>query len=470
MSRKRGPRSDGPRARRSFTPGQKLDLLTRYEQAVAAGEGGAFLRREGLYSSLMSEWRRARDAGLLQGKPAGETVGRPSAEQAEIIRLRRELERTQARLARTETALQIMGKAPRALGGHLQERAGRSGRVRARQALMDAYRELTGAGTTTRVAARVTGIARASADRDRRRPSPTASLRRVPANALSTAEREQILAVLDSPDFVDAAPAQIYAALLDQGVYVGSIATMYRILREHRQVRERRRLARHPTRSRPELVAHGPRQVYSWDITKLAGPAKGVYYDAYVMIDIWSRYIVGVRVHARESGPLAESMMREVFDVHGVPHVVHADRGTSMTSKSVADLLEDLAVTRSHSRPKVSNDNPYSEAWFKTLKYAPVFPDRFASLADARAFMTDFVTWYNHAHRHSGIGLHTPAEVHHGRHHTVRANREQTLAAARAAHPQRFSTTRLLPKILDLPDQVWINKPDRQTEPAPQVA
>jgi transposase InsO family protein len=331
---------------------------------------------------------------------------------------------------------------------------------------MDAYRALTGAGTTTRTASRVTGIARASADRDRRRSSPSRPHRLVPANALSPGDRQKVLAVLDSPEFVDAAPAQVYAALLDQGVYVGSIATMYRILREHRQVSERRRLARHPARQRPELVADGPRQVYSWDITKLAGPVKGVYFDAYVMIDIYSRYIVGVRVHARESGPLAETMMRQVFDTHGVPHVVHADRGTSMTSKSVAELLEDLAVTRSHSRPKVSNDNPYSEAWFKTLKYAPVFPDRFASLADARTFMTDFVAWYNEAHRHSGIGLHTPSEVHHGRHDTVRAARERTLTAARAAHPERFSTTRLLPKILDLPEQAWINKP----QPAPQTA
>jgi transposase InsO family protein len=335
---------------------------------------------------------------------------------------------------------------------------------------MHAYQELTSAGTTTRDAATMTGIARASADRDRRRPSPSCPTRSVPANALGAAEREQILALLDSAQFVDAAPAQIYAALLDQGVYVASIATMYRILREHRQISERRRLARHPARTRPELLADGPRQVFSWDITKLAGPVKGTYFDAYVMIDIYSRYIVGVRVHARESGPLAESMMREVFDVHGVPHVIHADRGTSMTSKSVAELLEDLAVTRSHSRPKVSDDNPYSEAWFKTLKYAPVFPDRFASLAQARAFMTDFVAWYNHAHRHSGIGLHTPAEVHHGRHHSVRAAREDTLATARAAHPERFSATRLLPKILDLPEQVWINKPDQQPKPALQVA
>jgi transposase InsO family protein len=218
---------------------------------------------------------------------------------------------------------------------------------------MDAFGELTEAGTTTRAAAAMTGIARSSAGRDRRRPSPSRGPRPAPANALTAAEREHVLRLLDSPQFVDAAPAQIYAALLDQGVYVGSIATMYRILREHRQIRERRRLARHPARQRPELVAAGPRQVFSWDITKLAGPVKGSYFDAYVMIDIYSRYIVGVRVHARESGPLAESMMREVFGVHGVPHVVHADRGTSMTSKSVADLLEDLAVTRSHSRPRV---------------------------------------------------------------------------------------------------------------------
>lgn len=331
---------------------------------------------------------------------------------------------------------------------------------------MAAYHALTSARITTRDAARLTGIARSSAERDRRRPTPAAPVRRAPANALTPGEREQVLRLLNSAEFVDAAPAQIYAALLDQDVYVASIATMYRVLREHAQVRERRRLARHPARRRPELVADAPRQVYTWDITKLAGPAKGVYYDAYVMIDIYSRYIVGVRVHARESGPLAESMMREVFGVHGVPRVVHADRGTSMTSKSVADLLEDLDVTRSHSRPKVSNDNPYSEAWFKTLKYAPVFPDRLASLADARAFMNDFVTWYNHAHRHSGIGLHTPADVHHDRHHTVRANRADTLAAARAAHPERFGTTRPLPKILDLPEQVWINKPEPQRQAA----
>ena len=329
---------------------------------------------------------------------------------------------------------------------------------------MDAFRELASVGTSTRTASRLTGIARATIDRDAARPTPLLPQRSTPANALTAEEKARVLAVLDSPEFVDAAPAQAYVGLLDQGVYVGSVSTMYRILREHAQVKERRRQARHPARTRPELVADGPGQVYCWDITKLAGPVKGCYYDAYVMIDIYSRYIVGARVHAGEDGALASQMMREVFGVHGIPHVVHADRGTAMTSKSVADLLEDLAVTRSHSRPKVSNDNPHIEAWNKTLKYAPVFPERFASLAEARQFLTDFVAWYNECHHHAGIGMHTPSEVHHGRHHAVRARREAALTAARAAHPERFSTADRLPKILTLPDQVWINKPDEQPQ------
>lgn len=329
---------------------------------------------------------------------------------------------------------------------------------------MRTFRELTAAGTSTRTAAMLTGIARATIDRDAARPTPLLRQRFVPANALTPEEKARVLAVLNSAEFVDAAPGQVYAGLLDQGEYIGSISTMYRVLGENAQVKERRRQARHPARTRPELVADGPGQVYSWDITKLAGPVKGCYYDAYVMIDIYSRYIVGVRVHAREDGVLATDMMREVFGVHGIPHVVHADRGTAMTSKSVADLLEDLAVTRSHSRPKVSNDNPYSEAWFKTLKYAPVFPERFASLADARQFMTEFMAWYNECHHHAGIGMHTPSEVHHGRHHAVRARREATLAAARAAHPERFGRNEHLPKILHLPDKVWINKPEQPND------
>lgn len=207
--------------------------------------------------------------------------------------------------------------------------------------------------------------------------------------------------------------------------------------------------------------------MYTWDITKLAGPVKGTYFDAYVMIDIYSRYIVGARVHAHESGPLAEEMMREVFGVHGIPQVVHADRGTSMTSKTVAVLLADLEVTPSHSRPKARNDNPYSEAWFKTLKYAPVFPDRFGSLTHARTFMAEFVAWYNHEHHHKGVGLHTPADVHYGLAAAIAEDRANVLASARAVNPERF-TTHVPPKILALPEAAWINQPEQPAEPIPE--
>ena len=207
----------------------------------------------------------------------------------------------------------------------------------------------------------------------------------------------------------------------------------------------------------PELVATAPGQVYSWDITKLAGPVKGQYFHCSVMIDIYSRYIVGVHVHNSESGLLAAAMMSEIFDLHGVPQVAHADRGTSTTSKTVAVLLSDLKITQSHSRPRVSNDNPYSEAWFKTCKYAPTFPERFSSLEAARTFMSDFVNHYNHHHRHAGIGLHTPGDVHFGHANVTAAIRSDALAVARAAHPIRFATT-TDPKFLALL-AAWIDKP-----------
>lgn len=327
---------------------------------------------------------------------------------------------------------------------------------------MGTYRELRAVGVTTRRAAALTGLSRATAGR--KPATPVRAARVVPANRLSCAERAEVVKVLDSARFVDQPPLQVYAQLLDEDRYLCSVSSMYRILGEHRQVRERRRLARHPARVRPELVATGPGQVFSWDITKLAGPVKGKYFDAYVMIDIYSRYIVGAVVHAHESGPLAVEMMKEIFGVHGVPQVVHADRGTSMTSKTVAALLSDLEVTRSHSRPKVSNDNPYSEAWFKTLKYAPTFPERFGCLADAQAFLADFVQWYNHEHKHSGIGLHSPADVHYGLAAAKATDRFATLAIARAANPERFGTSNP-PKILHLPDSAWINPP-LPSEPA----
>ena len=309
----------------------------------------------------------------------------------------------------------------------------------------------------------LTGTVRSTAIRRRNAataPTPAASTQPAcePANKLTDAERKAVLAVLTSDRFVDLAPLQIYAQLLDEGLYLCSVSTMYRVLAENRQVKERRRLARHPAKVCPELVATGPRQVYSWDITKLAGPVKGTYFDAYVMIDIYSRYIVGVHVHAHESGVLAKELIEQVFKVHGVPHVVHADRGTSMTSKTVAALLADLEVTRSHSRPRVSNDNPFSESLFKTLKYGPEFPERFGSLSQARQFMDSFADWYNHEHRHTGIGLHTPADVHYGLAAGKDADRRAVLADARARHPHRFGTIQT-PKMLDLPDTVWINPP-----------
>jgi len=321
---------------------------------------------------------------------------------------------------------------------------------------MATYRELTGAGVPTRAAAVLVGVPRATATRLPR--TPVLVRGRVPANKLTDIERARVLQVVNCPRFVDLPPIQIYAQLLDEGVYLGSISTIYRILTENRQVKERRRLARHPARAIPELLATGPGQVYSWDITKLAGPVKGTYFDAYVMIDIYSRYIVGAHVHAHESAVLAVEMMKEIFGIHGIPQVVHADRGTSMTSKTVAALLSDLEVTKSHSRPRVSNDNPYSESWFKTLKFAPVFPERFGSLADARTFMADFVAGYNHHHHHTGIGLNTPADVHYGHAAATATERSGVLAEARQRHPERFATTQD-PKILIIPATAWINQP-----------
>ncbi|MEV4130531.1 IS3 family transposase [Nocardia sp. NPDC049707] len=460
-----GPRGDEPKRRRAFSASDKLEHLDAYERAVGRGEGGGYLRQEGLYSSLISEWRKQRDAGLLAGKTPGEKIGKLTAEQAEIARLRRENERLNKRLATTETALDIMGKA-HALLETLSERA--DFRRAAKEALTAAYHALTIGGVATRAAAALTGLVRSTAIR-RCRAATTSTAAVVvpvpqePVNKLTVLERRRILDTLNSDRFVDLAPLQIYAQLLDEGIYLCSVSTMYRVLRENRQVSERRRLARHPAKVCPELVATAPRQVYSWDITKLAGPVKGTYFDAYVMIDIYSRYIVGVHVHTHESGILATELMKEIFGVHGIPQVVHADRGTSMTSKSVATLLADLEVTRSHSRPRVSNDNPYSESLFKTLKYGPEFPERFGSLTQARQFMDSFTHWYNHEHRHTGIGLHTPADVHYGLAADKAADRQSVLAQARAQHPHRFATT-TAPKILALPDTAWINQPAQETD------
>jgi putative transposase len=312
-----------------------------------------------------------------------------------------------------------------------------------------------------RRACALTGRARASHYRDAQGPvhGPPAP-RSSPANKLTDTEIDELLDVLNSPDFVDLAPAQAWAILLDHGTYLASISTMYRVLRSDGEVRERRRQATHPARVRPELVARQPNQVWSWDISKLRGPTKGVYYDLYVIIDIYSRYVVGWMVAPTETAELAKAFIAATIKAHGITGdvlTIHADRGTSMTSKPVAALLAELGVTRTHSRPRVSNDNPYSEAAFKTLKYCPAFPDRFGSIEDARAFCAEFFDYYNHCHRHSGIALHTPASMHFGTATRIQAARSETLNAAYAANPRRFCNRRPTPP--KMPTIAWINKP-----------
>ena len=290
-------------------------------------------------------------------------------------------------------------------------------------------------------------------------PAPRPS-RSSPANALSAEEVEAVLATLRSERFADLAPAQVWAILLDEDCYLCSISTMYRTLRATGEVRERRAQAAHPSRARPELMASAPNQCWSWDITKLRGPERGVWFDLYVIIDIFSRYVVDWMVAPGESAELAEAFLGRAAAGQGVRPgtlTIHADRGTSMTSKGVAELLADLGIGRTHSRPHVSNDNPYSESAFKTLKYCPAFPERFGGIADARAFCEQFFSYYNHEHRHSGIGLHTPASVHYGTATEVRAQRAVTLDAAYAANPGRFRHRRPSPPTL--PMVAWINKP-----------
>ena len=287
--------------------------------------------------------------------------------------------------------------------------------------------------------------------------------RPAPPNKLTEPERQHVLSVLRSEEYCDLAPAQVWARLLDDGIYLCSISTMYRLLRIAGENRERRRQRTHPARKKPELIATKSNQVWSWDITKLAGPERGIYYELFVIIDIYSRYVVGWTVAAAETGELAEAFIEAALDRQQIGRdqlTLHADRGSSMTSKPVAQLLVDLGVARSHSRPSVSNDNPYSEAQFKTLKYCPAFPTRFGSIADARAFCESFFDYYNHVHRHSGIGLHTPASVHYGTATEIRAQRAATLTAAYTANPARFRHQPPSPP--KLPEIAWINKPNQQ--------
>jgi putative transposase len=303
------------------------------------------------------------------------------------------------------------------------------------------------------------GLSRATYYR-RRRPPGARSRRQPSPRALRTEEQTAVLAVLHEPRFVDLAPAEVYATLLDEGRYVCSERTMYRLLAAHDEVRERRNQLRHPCYAAPELLARRPNELWSWDITKLLGPAKWTYFYLYVMLDVFSRYVVGWMVTHRESATLAERFIRETCARQRIARdqlTIHADRGPAMTSKPVALLLADLGVTKTHGRPHVSNDNPFSEAHFKTLKYRPAFPERFGSIQDARAYCHGFFAWYNTEHRHSSLGLLTPADVHHGLAEQRVAARATVLATAYAIHPKRFPAGRPHPPAC--PAAVWINRP-----------
>ncbi len=319
---------------------------------------------------------------------------------------------------------------------------------------------------------RALNVSRASYYRDRQ---PGADPEKRPARkpshrALKPGERLNVLETLNSPRFVDRAPRAVYSALLDDGQYLCSPSTMYRILRENEQVRERRNQSRHPAYKKPELLATGPNQVWSWDITKLKGPEKWSYYQLYVILDIFSRYAVGWMVADWESEKLAKPLIQDTIEKHHVDPsnlTIHADRGSSMRSKTVAQLLSDLGATKTHSRPHTSNDNPYSESQFKTMKYRPEFPARFGSLQDARTFCRQFFKWYNTEHYHGGIAMLTPQTVHYGQDQEAREARREALQTAYAVHPERFA--RDVPRPATLPKEVWINLPEHQSEAAPNT-
>jgi putative transposase len=314
-------------------------------------------------------------------------------------------------------------------------------------------------------ACEVLGVSRASFYRQQQPISIEPKPRSRPTRSLSQAEQQKVLEVLHSERFVDQSPAEVYATLLDEGIYLCSLRTLYRILVDHEEVRERRNQRRHPVYQKPQLLATGPNQLWSWDITKLPGPGKYTYFHLYVILDVFSRYVVGWMVAHRESDILAERLIRlscQKQQIQPQQLTLHADRGSSMRSKTVALLLSDLGITKSHSRPHVSNDNPFSEAQFKTLKYQPQFPKQFGSIEDSRSFCHPFFDWYNHEHHHSGIGWLTPAILHYGQAEHVVQQRQQVLQAAYLAHPERFVQGQPSPP--SVPTEVWINPP----QPNPQ--
>jgi len=315
-------------------------------------------------------------------------------------------------------------------------------------------------GVTTVDACRAFGVSRATLARRRNPKPPTSKQPKLSHRGLSMEEQKAVLAILTSTRFVDESVPEVYTTLLDEGVYMCSQRTMYRVLERNASTRERRDQCHHPEYTKPELLATGPNQVWSWDITKLKGARKWTYHYLYVIMDIYSRYVVGWMVAPRESAALAERLIEQTCENQGIEPgelTIHADRGPSMRSKLVAQLMADLGVTKSHSRPYTSNDNPFSEAQFKTLKYRHSFPKTFGSTEDATVFLRVFFDWYNCQHRHSGIGSVTPEDMHTGRAHAVREERCKVLKTAYDQHPERF--VKGIPQPPDIPDAAYINRP-----------
>jgi putative transposase len=329
--------------------------------------------------------------------------------------------------------------------------------------MTEAVVALAPASGMTAAACIALGVSRASVQRRRARliaPAAVARPRPKPARALTVPQRQAVLDLLHAPRFADQAPAEVYASLLDEGVYHCSIRTMYRVLDQNHEVRERRNQLRHPVYRKPELLAERPNQVWSWDITKLMGPTKWSYFYLYVVLDIFSRRVVGWCVADAESAVLFRPLLDDAIAKHHVPPgqlTLHADRGGPMKAKATALLLADLGVSRSHNRPHTSNDNPFSESHFKTLKYQPRFPKRFGCIEDAKSFCRGFFDWYNKDHHHAGIGLMTPDQVHYGQTDAVHAVRQDTLDRAFRDTPQRFVNKSPMPP--NKPTAAWINPP-----------
>ena len=436
--------------RRRFTAAYKLSVIEKAEQCEGPGEIGRLLRREGLYSSHLSGWRKAAREGSLRelGKKRGpDAFGREAGSE----------EGAEARAGERAAA----GGTPQ--GAHRDRGPGKSCGAagvepRGREELLSAARGLAG-HVGVSAACEALGVARATFYRRRRPKTGQRQSRPAPARALGEAERTEVFRVLCSPRFTDRAPAEVYATLLDEGVYLCSERTMYRVLAENRAVRERRAQRSHPNHPKPEIVARAPNEVWSWDITRLLGAG-----EVAVLLSLrHSGHLQPLRHGLDGGGPgdrgPGRRLIEETCLKQGVqPRVLtlHSDRGSPMTAKCTAQLLADLGVTQSLSRPRISNDNPYSEAHFKTVKYHPGFPGRFADIEEAKDFCRRFFPWYNLEHRHGGIGLLTPGQVHLGRAPEVIRQRQDVLAAAYAARPERFVAGP--PRAAELKAEVWINR------------